>query len=93
VLQCNAYGGLRQYVLNQTTAVDGINGRSHYGGQVVTQLAVTWRVVTWFFVTVLGFGRSQFTCRGSVQAETPATTSNWWRSWLTTCAASDLVQR
>ena len=88
MLQCNAYGGLLQYVLNQTTAVDGINGRAHDGGQVVTE-----RVVTWLVVTVLGFGRGQFTCRGSVQAETPATTSNWWRSWLTTCAASDLVQR
>lgn len=83
LLQRGSCGRVLQYVFDQTTAMDGVNGRMEDSGQMVTQ-----RVET-----MSGFGRGQFTCRGSVQAETPATTSNCRRSWLTTWAASGLAQR
>jgi hypothetical protein len=40
-----------------------------------------------------GNGSGQLTCFGSVQAESPVTTSNCRSSWLTTFSASPLVQR
>ena len=83
LLQGGSYGGVRRYVFDEATAMDGVNGRMEDSGQMVTQ-----RVET-----MSGFGRGQFTCRGSVQAETPATTSNCRRSWLTTWAASGFAQR
>lgn len=83
LLQRDTYGAVLQYAFNETTAMDGVDGRMQNGGQMVAQ-----RVETG-----CGFGRGQFTCRGSVQAETPATTSNSRRSWLTTWAASGLAHR